>query len=209
MFKKYVSGLCDDQSGTSLVEFGLIAPVLSFMVLGTMDIGHSYYVRSILDGAIQQAARSSALEGASTATAQQLIDIRVTDAVQTVAPNATITATRRYYKSFSEAARANAEVVIEDPSDSDLKCDFSKGENFMDANHNGRWDADGGSDGQGGAKDIVIIKFNISYPRMFPMAGLAGWSQNVELESNSILANQPYGEQAQYGPPTLTPCPDA
>lgn len=199
------ANLLQREDGASVMEFGLIAPVAMLMMLGTMDIGHSYYVRATLDGAMQNAARSSSLEGASTVTAQELVDLRVEEAVLTLAPNATITSTRRYYKTFSEAALARAETVIEDPADANMKCD--PGESFMDANRNGIWDSDGGSNGQGGAKDIVIIKFKVSYPRLFPMAKMLGLPANVELESNSILANQPYGEQTSFGPPVQTNCP--
>lgn len=194
-----------NQDGASIMEFGLIAPIVMVMMLGTMDIGHSYFVRATLDGAMQNAARSSSLEGSATLTAQELVDLRVESSILALAPNATITSTRRYYKTFSEAALARAETVIESPTDADMKCD--PGESFMDANDNGVWDADGGTDGQGGAKDIVIIKFKVSYPRLFPMAKLLGLPANVELESNSILANQPYGEQTSFGPPVQTNCP--
>jgi Flp pilus assembly pilin Flp len=197
--------LKSNQDGASIMEFGLIAPIVMVMMLGTMDIGHSYFVRATLDGAMQNAARSSSLEGSATLTAQELVDLRVESSILALAPNATITSTRRYYKTFSEAALARAETVIEPPTGADLKCD--PGESFMDANDNGVWDADGGSNGQGGAKDIVIIKFKVSYPRLFPMAKLLGLPANVELESNSILANQPYGEQTSFGPPVQTNCP--
>ncbi len=201
-----IANLSGSEDGASVMEFGLIAPVAMLMMIGTMDIGHSYYVRATLDGAMQNAARSSSLEGASTLTAQELVDFRVKDAVRTLAPNATITATRRYYKTFSEAALAQKEVVHQD-SDADGNCDPNANEKFMDANNNGVWDADGGADGQGGAKDIVIIKFKVSYPRLFPLANMLGVPANVELESNSILANQPYGEQTVYGPPVPVNCP--
>ncbi|WP_411290400.1 TadE/TadG family type IV pilus assembly protein [Sphingorhabdus sp.] len=195
------------QDGASVMEFGLIAPVAMVMMLGTMDIGHSYYVRATLDGAMQAAARSSSLEGASTITAQELVDLRVKEAVLTLAPNATITSIRRYYKTFSEASAARAETVIEAPVGANMKCD--PGESFMDANRNGIWDPDGGSNGQGGAKDIVIIKFKVTYPRVFPLAKMIGVPANVEMESGSILANQPYGEQTTYGSPVQTNCPSA
>lgn len=202
---KVLKNLKRDQTGASIMEFGLIAPVVMIMMLGTMDIGHSYYVRATLDGAMQTAARSSSLEGSATLTAQELVDLRVKESILALAPNATITSTRRYYKTFSDAALARAETVIEPTSGADLQCD--PGESFMDANDNGVWDADGGTDGQGGAKDIVIIKFKVSYPRLFPMAKLLNLPANVELESNSILANQPYGEQSSFGPPVQTNCP--
>ena len=193
-----------NEDGVSIVEFALIAPVVMAMVMGALDIGHSLFVRATLDGAVQDAARSSSLEGATSLTQQDLIDDRVTSIVRELAPDATVKVSRRYYKTFSTAALAQAEQVIEQ-SPGNLKCD--RGESFMDANGNGVWDADGGSDGQGGAKDIVIITFKVSYPRLFPMAALLGWSANVEMQSDSILANQPYGDQTGFGNPVQVNCP--
>jgi hypothetical protein len=77
----------------------------------------------------------------------------------------------------------------------------------MDANHNGVWDADGGDAGQGGAKDVVIIKVIIRYERLFPAAGFIGYGNNVALVSDSVIANQPYGQQQQYAPPVSVDCP--
>ena len=200
MIAKFISS----EDRASILEFALIAPVVMMMVMGTMDIGHSLFVRATLDGAVQDAARSSSLEGATSLTQQDLIDDRVTSIVRELAPDATVKVSRRYYKTFSTAALARAEEVIEQ-SPGNLKCD--RGESFMDANGNGVWDADGGSDGQGGAKDIVIITFKVSYPRLFPLAGLLGWPANVEMQSDSILANQPYGDQTGFGKAVQVNCP--
>jgi Flp pilus assembly pilin Flp len=193
-----------NEDGVSILEFALIAPVVMMMVLGSMDIGHSLFVRATLDGAVQDAARSSSLEGATSLTQQELIDEEVASTIRELAPGAKVTVSRRYYKTFSTAALARAEEVIEQ-SPGNLKCD--RGESFMDANGNGVWDADGGSDGQGGARDIVIITFNVSYKRLFPLAGLLGWPANVEMQSDSILANQPYGDQTGFGKPVQVNCP--
>lgn len=194
-----------DVAGASVLEFGLIAPVALFMMFGSMDIGHSYYVAATLNGAMQNAARSSSLEGSAAPAAQQLVDLRAKEAVLTLAPSATITTTRRYYKTFSEAAAARAETLNETATTTNGRCD--RGETFIDANRNGVWDADGGSDGQGAAKDVVLIKYKVSYPRLFPMAQMFGWPNNVEIESNSILANQPYGEQTPAGVAVTVSCP--
>ena len=193
-----------NEDGASILEFALIPPVVMMMVLGSMDIGHSLFVRATLDGAVQDAARSSSLEGATSLTQQELIDEEVASTIRELAPGAKVTVSRRYYKTFSTAALARAEEVIEQ-SPGNLKCD--RGESFMDANGNGVWDADGGSDGQGGARDIVIITFNVSYKRLFPLAGLLGWPANVEMQSDSILANQPYGDQTGFGKPVQVNCP--
>lgn len=194
-----------DNSGASVMEFGLIAPVVVFMMLGTMDIGHSYYVRATIDGAMQNAARSSSLEGSASVEAQQLVDARAKASVLMLAPGATVTSTRRYYKTFSEASAARAETIIEATATTNGRCDL--GEKFVDANRNGVWDSDGGSDGQGGAKDVVLVKYKVRYPRLFPMAPMFGWPADVEIDSHSILANQPYGEQSSAGAAIQVDCP--
>ncbi len=193
-----------NQDGVSIVEFAIIAPVVMAMMLGTLDIGHSLFVRATLDGAVQDAARSSSLEGATSLTQQDIIDEEVASAIREIAPDANVTVSRRYYKTFSTAALARAEKVTEQ-SPGNMKCD--PGESFMDANGNGVWDADGGSNGQGGARDIVIITFKVSYPRLFPLAALLGWPAKVEMQSDSILANQPYGDQTGFGTPVQVNCP--
>ena len=45
-----------DESAVSVTEFGLIAPAVITMLLGTMDVGHTLYMRTIIDGAIQEVA---------------------------------------------------------------------------------------------------------------------------------------------------------
>lgn len=203
--QKALKRIYTDQSGVSVTEFGLIAPVVIMMIMGTYDIGHQMYVKSVLNGALQEVGRDSSLEGASNTSEQIAIDTKLKAMVKNLAPSANIVVSRRYYKTFSKAATANAEAVIEAPADTNGRCDT--GEAFMDANHNGTWDEDGGNGGQGGARDVVIIKVTVNYDRLFPAAKLIGYNNQVELVSDSVIANQPYGKQIQYAPPVSEPCP--
>ena len=59
MKKLEMQKLLHDQSGVSVTEFGLIAPAVITMLLGTMDVGHTLYMRTVIDGAIQEVARRS------------------------------------------------------------------------------------------------------------------------------------------------------
>jgi TadE-like protein len=201
MLKKLFS----NQSGVSVTEFGLIAPVFLLMIMGTYDIGHQIYLRAMLNGALQEVGRDSSLEGASNADQRDVIDTKLRTLIADLAPKASVDITRRYYKTFSTAASADAEQLIEDEEDANGQCD--SGETFMDANHNGVWDADGGDAGQGGAKDVVIIKVIVRYERLFPAAGFIGYGNNVALVSDSVIANQPYGQQQQYAAPVSVDCP--
>jgi len=71
----------------------------------------------------------------------------------------------------------------------------NNGEVFADANGNGQWDPDRGRDGIGGARDAVLYTATVTYPRLFPMYGLAGLPQNVSVRASTVLRNQPFDEQ--------------
>jgi Flp pilus assembly pilin Flp len=192
-----------DQSGNAITEFGLIAVPLVMMLMGVMDAGHGYYVESVLNGTMEDAGRASSLEGATSFTRQSIIDSDIRAKIRNIAPTATVNITRRFYKTFSQAAAARAETIVMDTAPIG-QCGST--ETFIDANNNGIWDADGGDAGQGGSKDVVIIKVSVSFPRMLPTAALLGFGEEVQLISDSILANQPYAAQTALGPSTTRPC---
>ncbi len=198
-----LNALLRDEQGTSVMEFGLICIPVTIMMLGTFDVGHTFYVRSVLSGELNKVARSSSLEGASVTAQQNIIDNRLKDSLRQVAPLATVAVTRRYYKTFSQAAAARREDFTDNNNNG--KCDA--GEPYVDANVNSTWDADGGDGGQGGAKDVVIIKVNVTFKRLFPMKSLIGADEDVVLISDSILANQPFGNQSQYTTAVTRNCP--
>jgi hypothetical protein len=193
---------CED--GTSVTEFGLIAIPLFMMTMGTMDVGYTYYVKAILAGELNKLSRSSSLEGASTVTQQAILDQRLKKAIKVIAPQADVNVDRRYYKTFSDAASAEAEELISDVNNNGV---CNTGDTYVDENNNDGWDADGGNDGQGGARDVVIIKVNVTYERFFPIHKMVlGLSDNMVLVSDSVLANQPFGTQSQYGAAVTKTC---
>ena len=77
MKKFELQNLLRDQSAVSVTEFGLIAPAVVTMLLGTMDVGHTLYMRTVIDGAIQEVARDSALEDGGILAKQEAIDALV------------------------------------------------------------------------------------------------------------------------------------
>ncbi|MEW4447936.1 TadE family protein [Qipengyuania sp. JC766] len=178
--------LARDERGATLVEFGLIAPVLLLMMLGLFDMSYNYYVQSQMQGAIQNAARDSGIEGAQLE--YEAIDKRVLEAVRQIAPDANVQFRRRSYSSFSDVDRA------EDFSDLNGDGVCNDGEPFEDANANGTWDQDRGTDGGGGARDAVLYVVNVEYPRQFAAASFVGLSKTVEMSATTVLRNQPYGK---------------
>ena len=194
-----VANLRPDQNGVIAVEFALVAPVLMLMLMGLFDLSYNMYTTQMLQGAIENAARNSSIEGAVGKEAQ--LDAMVTTAVRAVAPTATLSFTRRAYSSFTKAGRPEDFTDV----DSDGVC--SKGEPFEDANGNGKWDTDGGKTGFGGARDAVLYTVVVKYQRPFPIAGLIpGQSKTFTLSAATVLRNQPYGQQAAKAAPATGNC---
>ncbi|QDX24984.1 pilus assembly protein [Sphingomonas suaedae] len=192
-----------DESGATIVEFAMVAPVLGFVLLGAFDVAHTLYTRATLQGIVQKTARDSTLESGIESGAQSALDAKVKAQAKALANNATVTITRRFYRTFSDAAAARAETWTD--TNSNGRCDA--GEPYEDANHNNSWDADGGNAGQGGAKDATLYTVEVSYPRMFPFYNLVGGSRTTKVTASTVLRNQPYGDQGSYGAPVVRNCP--
>jgi Flp pilus assembly protein TadG len=200
--------LRSNEDGIAAVEFGLIGSTFLVLLMGGFDLGHTMYVNTVLEGALQEASRNSALQTGSAQSQRDQLDAAVREQVQRLNANATVTFSRRFYKTFTAARDARHEQDINSTDaalNDDGICDV--GESYIDVNNNDEYDTDGGDAGQGGAQDAVIYRVTVSYPRLFPMAGLLGWSEDVNVTSSTVLQNQPYSAQSQYGPATTRTCP--
>ncbi|MFL9841800.1 TadE family protein [Sphingomonas sp. ST-64] len=192
-----------DETGVTIVEFALVAPVLGLVLLATFDFGHTLYTRAVLQGIVQKTGRDSALESGSTADAISALDEKVRRQAKALANNSEITITRRYYRTFSDAAAARAEPWTD--TNNNRVCDGS--EPFEDLNGNNVWDRDGANEGQGGAKDATLYTVTMRYPRMFPLYNMIGGSRTTKITAATILRNQPYGDQGSYAAPVVRNCP--
>ncbi len=197
---KLPSRVRGDEEGGTLVEFAVIAPVFFMLLMGIFDFGHTIYIRSVLNGAVQDAARDSALENAAVAGNTDVIDNKVRTAVQNLSKGIKdndIKIERVSYFSFDDVNRPEAFT----DSDGDSIC--NNNEVFEDENANGVWDADIGEDGLGGARDVVVYNLEVTYDRVFPLYRMLGRSQSVTLSSSTVLQNQPYAQQADQN--AITP----
>lgn len=177
-----------DQDGATLTEFGFVAPVLILMIMGIFDLGHTQYTTALVNGAMQKAGRDLTLESAGSR--ESTIDAAVIDQVQNVVPG---TATVELIKvsNFDFSDIGEPEEFTDENGDG--VC--NNNEVFADQNDNGQWDPDRGKVGIGGARDAVLYTAVVTYPRLFPMAGLAGLPENVEVRASTVLRNQPFDEQ--------------
>jgi Flp pilus assembly pilin Flp len=188
-----VARLVRDTRGATLVEFALVAPILLMTLLGLFEMGYNYYIQTQLQGAIQQAARSSTIESAIGDTDE--IDARVAEAVHMIVPDAEVGFSRTSYANFSDVSQP------EDFTDIDGSGSCNDGEPFEDANGNGSWDQDRGNAGQGGARDAVLYVVSVSYRRAFGVTQLLGFDEMFTTEATTVLRNQPFGDQVVAAAP--------
>lgn len=193
--KKFVKGrrkaAALDETGATLVEFAIVAPILVLILMFLFDAGYYFYARAVLSGEVQAAGRASALETA-TDTNRALLDAGVEGAVKKLVSGGMLSFERLAFKSYGRA-QSRVESFID--SNGDGICNNNEG--FDDANRNGVRDADSGVQGQGGAKDVTIYSVTLQYDRVFPMATLLGWNPRVSMTSRTILHNQPFDKQAE------------
>lgn len=192
-----------DRRGVTVVEFAIVAPVLCLLLLGFLDIAHTLYVRTMMQGAVQKAGRDSGLESGLASARQVTVDAAVRQQIVALGIRASdITITRRFYRTFSLAAAARAETYTDNNGNG--LCDNN--EPFDDVNSNGNRDLDGADAGQGGAKDSVLYTVTASYSRLFPIYGFAGIPRTSRLVAQTVFNNQPYGDQAAYGAASVGHC---
>lgn len=196
--------LRQDQTGVAAIEFAFLLPPFMLMFFGAFDVGYSLYFRGILDGAIQEAARDSALESGIAVTnskkGYELQDEQLKKKILDLQTNAVVTFDRKSYFNFKDVARP--EKYTE--SNGNGICDNN--EQFEDENGNLLFDKDVGVAGVGGPKDIVLYTVTVTYERIFPLWALVGQSQKNKFSASTVLKNQPYDNQNAQNPIKVRNC---
>lgn len=191
--------IANDTHGATAVEFAIIAPIMLTLMLGMMELGYQAYAQSVLLGATNKAARDLTLEDAPTN--KSLIEGKIGSMLQTISKKAVVTTTSESFSSFTKVN------TYEDFKDLDGDKQFDAGtECFFDVNNSKTWNKRGKS-GLGGADDIVVFTATATYPRLFPVMGMLGWSNTGTVVARTTLRNQPYSEQAEEAGVEICPTP--
>lgn len=181
--------LLKDQSGSAVMEFGLVVTVFITMMLGMMDIGQAAYTQAVLNGAAQEVARAAALETRDVA----LADAKLEKIVQRVAPGAKLTPKRVSYYDFGDINRSES---FRD-TNGDGVC--NNDENYDDENGNGQWDEDIGVEGNGNASDVVVYTVSAEYKPLFAIPFYDDADSKRTLSATFVKKNQPFERQESYG----------
>lgn len=194
--RKPFFALRDDERGVTIVEFAFVAPVLILMLIGGFDLAHQSYVRALMQGALNDAARRAAVEDpvflSEGDTTEERVENLIRRNLAPVAPGAEIQITQRNFFDFTGIG--NPEKLMRD-EDGDGVYDESDGDCFADLDEDGEYDTDTGREGIGGANDVVFYEASLTMPRLVPLDGFLGVSANYNLRADTAIRNQPFGNQ--------------
>lgn len=185
-----------EERGATLVEFAMLTIPLFVTIFGLLDLGYMMYVRSTLQGVLNDVARIASVEKpiftSTGTTVEQKIDAAIKDRMGVLIKNASYTIKKSSYYEFSRVDQPEKLVT-----DVNSNGKYDAGDCWEDVNKNEQFDAAGssGSDGIGKADDIVYYHVKLTAPRMFPMAGLIGLPANYEVNVKTTVRNQPYADQ--------------
>lgn len=184
--------LACNQDGLAAIEFAFIAPAFLMLLMAVFDLGFAIYAKAVLQGAVEDGARTASLENTQWAA----IENRVNDQVRTVIPAAdpdtdvSFDLDPTHYHNYSDVN------MPEDFTDTNRNKRWDPEECFVDRNGNRTYDTDVGLENRGGAQDVVSIRAELEFKRAMPLWNMLGQPQTLTLSATTYLRNQPFGARA-------------
>ncbi len=176
-----------NESGATLVEFGLVAGPFILMLLGIMDLGYRGYVDTVSKSVLHQVARDASTGEMTVAEIEQQVNDGLDDLVL---DDAVITVTTQSYFDFTNIGKPEKLTT-----DNNGNGEVDPGDCFIDNNGNDVFDTDYGIEGTGGPDDIVSYNIEIKSPRLFPLASMMGLDEEMTISNSTAVRNQPFGAQ--------------
>jgi Flp pilus assembly protein TadG len=195
IFRQSLAGLRRigrNRKGIAATEFAFVAPVFLGLMLMSFEAGFAVYARSVLQGAVEQAARRASLENWRWDDIQEDVETQVKTVIPASEADTQISfrLDPTYYASYTDIE------LPEDFTDTNGNGEWDANECFVDRNNNASYDIDVGLAGRGGAQDVVSIDAELEYVRPFPLWGLFNASQTQTIRVTTYLRNQPFSAQA-------------
>ena len=193
--------LLPNSSGIAAVEFALLAPVFLGILLTVFEFGFAFYARAVLQGAVEEAARTASLENTQFSAISQRVSTQVTNVLPSSDADTDISFELDpvYYSNYVDLE------LPEDFEDDNNNNEWDSDECFVDRNNNAIYDTDVGISGRGGAQDVVAITATLSYARPFPLWRMFGLEPRQTIRVSTFLRNQPFSAQAAQSSVPICP----
>ncbi len=186
------SSVASNDEGIAATEFAIVAPMFLLILMAIFDFGFAIYTKAVLQGAIEEGARTASLENTQFSTIRTRVNQQVLTVLPASNPDTDISFTidPTYYENYNDLQ------LPEDFTDLNSNDQWDSNECYVDRNGNRSYDTDVGLTGRGGAQDVVSINAKVDYKRIFPFWNMIGQPDRLTLEANTFLRNQPFSAQA-------------
>jgi Flp pilus assembly pilin Flp len=177
--------LLKDRDGSTVVEFGFVAPVLVLAITAVMEFAFLLFVGALFQSAVLDASRAgtTGFAPAGIGLEQRIRDL-VSERTLGLVDPAEVTITTLVYPSFPEVG------APEPYDDANANGSFDAGENFTDVNGNGVWDSDMGVAGLGGPNDIVVYRIDYNWGALTAL--FQPFLGAVARTASLVVRNEPY-----------------
>ncbi|MEQ9042554.1 MAG: pilus assembly protein [Alphaproteobacteria bacterium] len=177
------------REGSTTIEFAFAMPILAVALIGLVELAMVMIVTTLMEGGLRQAARFgvTGFAPAGVTREQRILDIIAEQTIGLVdVGQAEITTL--IYPDFED---------IGDPEpytdDSPANGSYDVGEDYLDVNGNGQWDADMGASGAGDAGDIVVYRITYDWPMLTGLLDpFIGQNGVLRLTASVAVQNEPF-----------------
>jgi hypothetical protein len=181
-----------NEDGSPTMEMAFAAPVLFLICAGTVEFGMIMFVTVLMESSLRDAARYGITGQVPDGLDRQayiidLIGERTIGLVDIDAADIEILS----YPTFGDVGRGEEFV------DGNGNGEYDAGETYDDENGNSQWDEDVGSPGAGESGQVVVYRITYEWPLLTPLAGpLIGDDGKYRISASIAVRNEPWETEA-------------
>ncbi len=188
MLIKKTTALAKKDDGSTVVEFALVAPILAMFLVAIVEFGMIMFSSILMESGLRDASRFgiTGRELTGQTRLESIVQIISDRTIGLIDMNAA-TVDVMVYPSFSDVGTG------EDYVDGNANGTYDAGETYTDSNGNGAWDSDIGVAGAGDTGDIVLYRISYDWPLLTPFAShFMGDSGAFTLQASIAVRNEPW-----------------
>jgi len=188
--KVSLSEVVKDRKGSTLIEFALVAPLLTLFLIAIVEFGTIMFASILMESGLRDASRFGI-------TGREITGQSRLEAIENIISERTI--------GLIDMSRARIDILVypaftdvgagEDFIDGNVNGVYDVGETYVDSNANGVWDPDIGVAGAGGSGDVVLYRIEYDWPYLTPYAlQLLGQGDALQIQASIAVRNEPWGD---------------
>ncbi len=184
---KKCHNIVSNTKGATAIEFAIAAPVLFMFTFGILETSTVMFAKGVLESSVSSASRMGktgfVAEGMSR---EEYIQQMVKQKAAGLLKPEKLAIKTKTYESFDNIGKPEPCNDV----NGNGSCEVSE---YQDINGNGKWDADMGSAGLGGAGDIVVYTVTYPWQIMTPIIqSFIGENGKYDISSSIVVRNEPY-----------------